>query len=95
MGAAGYADDLVLLAPSRETMAKMLEVCEEYAGKHNLVFSTDTNPKKSKSKCVFMLGKLGNNVPLITPVNLQLEDRALPWFPVQLTCDMNLTSPVQ
>ena len=27
MGAAGYADDLALLAPSRETMKKMLKIC--------------------------------------------------------------------
>ena len=27
MGAAGYADDLALLAPSRKTMSKMLKIC--------------------------------------------------------------------
>ena len=40
MEAAGYADDIVLLAPCRETMARMLSKCEEYAQKHNLQFST-------------------------------------------------------
>ena len=54
MGAAGYADDLVLLSPSRVTMSKMLKVCEEYGEDHNLGFSTDSNPVKSKSKCVFI-----------------------------------------
>ena len=30
-GAACYADDLILLSPSRTAMAMMLEVCEKYA----------------------------------------------------------------
>ena len=44
VGAAGYADDLLLLAPTRETMSRMLLVCEEYASEHNLMFSTDLVP---------------------------------------------------
>ena len=58
MGCLGYADDLILLAPSRETMAKMLDVCEKYALKHNLEFTTDPVPTKSKSKCLYNV--LGN-----------------------------------
>ena len=54
MGAVGYADDLILLSPSRETMSKMIQVCENYAIDHNLVFSTDPVPAKSKTKCIFM-----------------------------------------
>ena len=46
MGAVGYADDLLLMAPSRCSMSKMLAICEDYAEKHNLIFSTDPNPKK-------------------------------------------------
>ena len=42
VGAAGYADDLVLLAPTRETMSKMLKVCADYAEIHNLVVSTES-----------------------------------------------------
>ena len=81
MGAAGYADDLVLLAPTRETMAKMLEVCEDYARDHNLVFSCDDNPVKSKSKTIYMCGRSGKNVPESVPVNLQLYGKNLPWVP--------------
>ena len=40
LGAVGFADDLLLLAPSRGAMAKMLETCERYAKDHNLQFST-------------------------------------------------------
>ena len=54
MGCLGYADDLVMLAPSREAMATMLKVCERYAARHNLQFSTDPVPSKSKSKCLYM-----------------------------------------
>ena len=49
-----YADDLVLLAPSRSAMKSMLRTCEEFADLHNLKFSTDPEPAKSKTKCIFM-----------------------------------------
>ena len=35
-------------------MQTMLQVCERYAADHNLFFSTDPEPSKSKSKCVYM-----------------------------------------
>ena len=81
VGAAGYADDLVLLAPSRETMSKMLKVCADYAEIHNLVFSTDVNPLKSKTKCIFMNGKKGNELPNGVPKPLELYGKNLPWVP--------------
>ena len=34
-GVVGYADDLLLLAPSRSAMETMLGLCEEYATKNN------------------------------------------------------------
>ena len=49
-GALMYADDLVLLA--RGALQEMLTLCEKYAEKHNLVFSTDPNPDKSKTNCL-------------------------------------------
>ena len=75
-GAAGFADDLILLAPCRKAMEMMLELCENFAKDNNLQFSTDTNPAKSKSKCIYMCGKL-NNVSY--PVHLQLYGVDLPW----------------
>ena len=59
-GATGYADDLILLAPTRSAMAKMLEVCERYANDHNITFSTDVNPTKSKTKMIYMSGNINN-----------------------------------
>ena len=75
VGAAGYADDIILLAPSRAAMQKMLKVCEVYASSHNLCFSTDPMPSKSKTKCIFMCG-YGNPV---LPVPLRLSGQDLPW----------------
>ena len=74
-GAVGYADDLLLLAPSRSAMEKMLGICESYAEENNLEFSTDPDPEKSKSKCIFMQGHMKHP----KPVNLKLYGVDLPW----------------
>ena len=76
MGVAAYADDLVLIAPTRHAMQLMLSLCEGYAEEHNIKFSTDMNPKKSKSKCIYMVGNSRN---LVKPVPLRLCDKDLPW----------------
>ena len=76
MGVAAYADDLVLIAPSRHAMQQMLSVCEDYAERYNIMFSTDDDPTKSKSKCIFMVGKARH---LTKPVPLMLCGKDLPW----------------
>ena len=45
-----------LLAPNREAARPqvMLQVCEEFAAKNNILFSTDPDPKKSKSKALYV-----------------------------------------
>ena len=55
-----YADDLLLIAPTRGAMQQMLKVCDEYATRYNICFSTDPIPSKSKSKCIFMVGNRRN-----------------------------------
>ena len=77
LGACGYADDLILLAPSRDVLQRMLEVCESYASEHNLVFSTDPEPAKSKTKCMYFCGRVGGRVRY--PAPLYLDGKALPW----------------
>ena len=57
VGVLGYADDLFLLSPSIDGLQEMLLVCEKYAESHNLKFSTDNNPQKSKTKCMAFLLK--------------------------------------
>ena len=75
-GAVCYADDLILLAPSRTAMAMMLEICDSYAASHNLEFSTDPDPVKSKSKCIFMCGSMRN---VSYPAKVKLNGNDLPW----------------
>ena len=75
-GACGYADDLVLLATNREVLQKMVSVCERYGRDHNLVFSTDPVPSKSKTKCMFLCGRTTN---VKYPATVQLDGKDLPW----------------
>ena len=56
-------------------METMLGLCEEYVSENNLEFSTDPNPAKSKSKCIFMCGHLRRS----EPANLKLYGVDLPW----------------
>ena len=58
MGAVGFCDDLLLLAPTRDGMQVMLDTCHRFASKYNLQFSRDPNPEKSKTKCVFSVAGL-------------------------------------
>ena len=46
-----------LLAPTRAALQDMINTCVEYANEHNLTFSTEINPKKSKTKCMIFLKK--------------------------------------
>ena len=56
-------------------MEVMLRMCEEFAMENNLEFSTDPDPDKSKSKCIFMQG----HKRLPKPVNVKLYGVDLPW----------------
>ena len=76
MGVTMYADDLLLIAPTRGAMQQMLQVCEDYALRYNIYFSTDPSPNKSKSKCIYMVGNKRN---LVKPAPLILGGRELPW----------------
>ena len=50
MGAALLTNDLFLVAPYRYSLQEMVIVCKDYANAHNLVFSTDPVPARSKKK---------------------------------------------
>ena len=39
VGALGYADDIVLLCPTKEGLRKMIKICEFYAAEHDLIFN--------------------------------------------------------
>ena len=76
MGVVVYADDVLLMAPTRGAMQMMLDKCQAYAAEHNIMFSTDPNPSKSKTKCIFVCGNKKN---LVKPAPLSLCGRELPW----------------
>ena len=47
-----YCDDIFLLSSSRSGLQAMVTLCEKYAEAKNMKFSTNTDPEKSKTKCV-------------------------------------------
>ena len=71
----GFRYDLVLLAPTRSALQRMMSICEDYANRHNLVFSTHPSPAKSKTKC--LLFRLDHRED--TPVPILLNGLPLPW----------------
>ena len=77
VGVVGYADDLLLLAPSRDAAQRMLRTCENFTNASNIKFSTNEDPKKSKSKALYVVGPRG--AALRRPLPLQLCGRPLPW----------------
>ena len=54
-GALGYADDIVLLCPSKEGLRKLISICEKYAMDHDILF----NGNKSK---LLVFGSTTNNL---------------------------------
>ena len=76
MGVVVYADDVLLMAPNRAAMQLMLDKCESYAARNNIMYSTDPDPNKSKSKCIYICGGKKN---LPKPVPLTLCGQELPW----------------
>ena len=68
-----YADDIVLLSPSIDGLQDMINTCSSYTNSDNLSFSTDTNPKKCKTKCMAFLRRKKDLK------SLKLGDKVLPW----------------
>ena len=77
VGVVGYADDLILLAPSRHAAQIMLQKCEKFCMENNIQFSTHEDPSRSKSKALNVVGPRGGGLP--RPVPLKLCGRPLPW----------------
>ena len=73
-GAAGYADDNLLMSPLLSGLQKMMKICEQFVKEHNLQFSTNPIVKKSKTKCVGFL-----QPPNILK-SIQLNGNNLPWI---------------
>ena len=67
-GCFGYADDLLLLCPSRGSLQEMLDIAQKYVEEHKIAFSTHPEPVFSKKSLTF------------EPAPLQLNDTPLPWI---------------
>ena len=73
-GAVGYADDNLVMSPTLPGLQMMMKTCEKFAKEHNLQFSTNENPQKSKTKCLAYLIKPRNLKPI------KLNGNNLPWM---------------
>ena len=68
LGALGYADDIVLIAPSPSAMRKLLAICDGYASDYDIIFNADKSKSivfvspnrrflvKAMNSCVFYIG---------------------------------------
>ena len=86
VGILGYADDLLLLAPSRDALQEMISNCEHHAKELNISFSTNENPKKCKTKCMSILKK-DREIK-----NITLGGKQLPWVTSAKHLGCKLTS---
>ena len=71
-----YADDVFLLAPSREGLQVLVTESEKFATKRNLKFSTHPIPAKSKTKCI-IFSKRNIKIDQISPI--LLNNSPLPY----------------
>ena len=74
LGAFAFADDLILLSPSIQGLQSLVTICEEHAEETDLVFSTDSNPEKSKTMCIAFKSKSQDNL-----ASVKLNGDPLPW----------------
>lgn len=87
-GIFGYSDDDILLAPSIAALQGMLNIAESYADSHGLKFSTNLDPKKSKTKCISWM-----HSPRPLP-KMKLCGNHLPWVNEVLHLGNTLTNEV-
>ena len=71
-----FADDILLLCPSRFAANLMLKTCEEWSNKYHIEFSTDEDASKSKTKAI-VVKDLGGKVKNVA--ELTLYGKRLPF----------------
>ena len=74
-GCYGYADDLFFICPSRKGLQEMLDKAEIYVKEHSIVFSTNPDASKSKTKGIIFSRKELR----FEPEPLILNGNPLPW----------------
>ena len=70
-GCIGYADDISLVAPSREALQRMIIISKTFFDLHGIKISTNTDVNKTKTK-ILVFGVLTDPAPLL------LGDKPLP-----------------
>ena len=75
-GAVIFADDIFLLSASRNGLQQMVNICHEFVSARNLKFGTNSDPLRSKTKCI-IFSKRGRSQNL--PMNIMLDGNKLPW----------------
>ena len=75
-GAVIYADDIFLLSASRTGLQEMINISQNFVTKLNLRFGTNSNPEKSKTKCIAFSKKRRPIQPLKPII---LDGHPLPW----------------
>ena len=74
-GCAAYADDIVLLSPTRNGLQEMFSICEVYFLDHKISISTNPDITKSKTKCLYF----SHNNDKKIPAPIMLGEMPLPW----------------
>ena len=89
-GALGYADDLVLLSPSRDGLQRMLNICERYGDEYDMRFNA------GKTKCMLMSNTLYCNN--IAPLRLSGHDlswvKSFEYLGIHVTPDLKDRSDI-
>ena len=72
-GVFAYADDIALLAPSREGLQKMVDICNAFFTTHGINISTSPIVKKTKTKIITF------DVDVAAPTAITLGPKTLPY----------------
>ena len=75
-GAVIYADEIFLLSASRIGWQEMVNISQKFVKTLSLKFGTDSNPEKSKTKCIAFTKKR-RAIQSLKPIIL--DEQALPW----------------
>ena len=71
MGIIAYADDLIILAPRRDALQKMIRISDMFMREHRILFST------KKTKCMYFPNKNSDHKDTIEPI--EIAGKKSPW----------------
>ena len=71
MGIIAYADDLIILAPRRDALQRMVKISETYMREHKILFSA------KKTKCIYFANKNSDQKDIIEQI--EVAGKKIPW----------------